>query len=179
MWARALRALRETCETWVHARAPEETLAITGAAPLSLERNLRRWARQRRASPIIIGGPAARRRKRLRDATTTWHSMGNVARGLLVLTRRTHCAPRPHHLAYGADSGGTNQGAFTMRPEPTYLAVVALRCCCRHFYLGYRRGNAALYNYPAPCRRGHLPRQQGRAFRAPSLSLTFNLRTAC
>ena len=27
-----------------------------------------------------------------------------------------HCAPRPHHLAYGVDSGGTNQGAFTMRP---------------------------------------------------------------
>ena len=163
----------------MHARAPEETLATTGATPLRLERNLRRWAPQRRASPRIIGGPAARRRKRLRDATTTWHSMGNAARGLLVLTRRTHCASRPHYLAYGADSGGTNQGAFTMHPKPTYLAVVALRCCCGHFYLNYRRGNAGPYNYPAPCRRGHLPRQQGRAPCAPNLGLTFNLRTAC
>ena len=30
-----------------------------------------------------------------------------------------------------------------MRPEPNYLAVVALQWCCGHFYLGNGRGNAA------------------------------------
>ena len=43
-WARASRALRGTCETWAHARAPGERLATTGATHVRSDENLRPWA---------------------------------------------------------------------------------------------------------------------------------------
>ena len=49
MRARASRDLGGTCETWVHARAPEEKLATTGATHVRPDGNLRQWARASRA----------------------------------------------------------------------------------------------------------------------------------
>ena len=81
--------------------------------------------------------------KVLRDAMTTVHSTSDVGRELPLRTCATTARPDRITWLMALDAGGTNQGAFTMRPEPNYLAVVAPQWCCGHFYLGYRRGNAA------------------------------------
>ena len=95
---------------------------------------------------------------------TTWHSTSDLARELPSRPRRTHCAPRPQHLAInGVDSWHANEGASAARPTPNCAAIVAPQR--RYVYIdsSWLRARQRLVLVELP---GNLPRQRVRTIGA-------------